>query len=125
MLSCLDLEGISVETLPIHVFKDSFGPILKLFNEHNIKYQMRQTRSNVIMASSEVLEIVLSPAMWGALATILVVFIKAGHGRKITITTKNNDIVQAEGLTKKELESILKQAKNLVAVDIGKDSEEN
>jgi len=34
-----------METLSIHVSKDSFGPILDLLNEHEIKYQMRETRA--------------------------------------------------------------------------------
>ena len=112
-----------MDTLPIHVFKDSFGPVLELLNEHNIKYQMNQTRSGDVMASSGILEIILSPAMWGSLATIVVMFIKAKHGRKVVITTKDNKVIHAEGLTKEELEPILKEAKNLAAIDTGKDNE--
>jgi len=73
---------MSMETLPIHVFKDSFGPVLELLNEHDIKYQMNQTRSAEVMASSGVLKIILSPAMWGSLATIVVVFIKEASSEK-------------------------------------------
>ncbi len=112
-----------MDKLPIHVFKDSFGPVLELLNTHNIKYQMRQIRSGEVMASSEILEIILSPAMWGSLATIVVMFIKAKHGRKVVITTKDNKVIHAEGLTKEELEPILKEAKNLAAIDTGKDNE--
>ncbi len=53
-----------METLPIHAFKNSFSPVLKLLNEHDIKYQMNQVRSGEVMASSEIIEIILSPAMW-------------------------------------------------------------
>ena len=72
------------------------------------------------MASSGILEIILSPAMWGALATIVVMFIKSKHGRKIIITTKDDKTIHAEGLTKEELEPILKEAKNLAAIDPNK-----
>ena len=106
-----------MEILPIHVFKNSFGQIVELLNEHEIKYQIQQTRSGEIVASSGVLEIILSPAMWGALATVVVMFIKTKHGRKVIITTKDNKIIQAEGLTKEELEPILKEAKNIAAID--------
>ena len=67
---------------------------------------------------------ILSPAMWGALAIIVAVFINAKHGRKVTITTKDNRVIHAEGLTKEELELILKETKNLTLIDTGKDSEE-
>ena len=109
-----------METLPIHVFKDSFGPILELLNEHDIKYQMHQTRAAQVMAASGIIEILLSPAMWGALATIIVVFIKVKHGREVIITTKNDKIIHAKGLTKEEIEPILKEAKNLAAIDTNK-----
>ena len=106
-----------METLSIHTFKESFGPIIELLNEHKVQYQMRQIRSGQIMNSSGVLEVILNPAMWGALATIVVMFIKSKHGRKVIITTKDNNVIQAEGLTKEELEKILKRAKNISAID--------
>ena len=106
-----------METLPVHVFKHSFSPIMKLLNEYDIKYQMNQTRSAEVMASSGVLEIIISPAMWGALATIVVMFIKAKHGREVIITTKDNKIFHAKGLTKEEIEPLLKEAKNISAID--------
>ena len=112
-----------MEILPLHVFKDSFGPVLELLNENNLKYQMHQNRSGAVMAASGIIEIILSPAMWGSLATIVVMFIKAKHGRQVIITTKDNKIIHAKGLTKEELEPILKEAKNLAAIDTGKDSE--
>lgn len=64
-----------METLPVHVYKQSFGPIIALLDK---------------------------------------------HGRKIIITTKDDKIIHAEGLTKEELEPILKEAKNLAAIDPNK-----
>lgn len=106
-----------MELLPVHVFKGSFRPIIELLNESDIKYQMHETRSDEVMAASSILEIILSPAMWGALATVIVVFIKAKYGREVTITTKDDKIIHAKGLTKEEIEPILKEAKNLAAID--------
>ena len=31
--------------LPVHVFKGSFGPIVALLNEHQVKYGIDQRRS--------------------------------------------------------------------------------
>ena len=110
-----------MDRLPIYVFKNSFGSILKLLNENNVQYQMRETRSGVAYASSGVVEVLTSAAMWGALATIAVAFIRSKSGRKVTITTRDEKIIHAEGLTAKELESILKQAKNIAAIDTEND----
>ena len=109
-----------METLPIHVFKDSFSPMLELLNEHDIEYQMNQNRSAEVMAASGILEIILSPAMWGALATVIVVFIKAKNGREVIITSKDNKIFHAKGLSKDEIEPLLKEAKNIAAIDTNK-----
>lgn len=114
-----------IERLPLHVFKDSFKPMLLLLNEYEIKYEMQQTRTAQAMASSGVLELILSPAMWGALAVIIVAFIKAKHGREIVITTKDNKIIHAKGLTKEEVEPLLKEAKILTAIDTNKEDEDN
>lgn len=111
-----------MEYFHIHVFKDSFGPIIELLNEHDVKYQICETRSGTVMAASGVIEVLQSAAMWGALATIVVTFIKSRNGRKVTITTKDNEVIHAEGLSQKELEGILRRSKSLTAIDSNKTS---
>lgn len=91
-----------------------------------MKYQMQEARTGVQMAPSAVIEIVQAvgnAAMWGALATVLVAFINSRRGRKVIITTKDNIIVHAEGLSPKELEQVLEHAKNLTAIDPTKHEE--
>ena len=118
--------GSTAETLALRLFKDSFGPVIALLNEHEVKYQMREVRSGVPLASPGVVEIVQAvgnAAMWGALATVFVAFINSRRGRKVIITLQDNTIVHAEGPSAKELERVLDKAKNLSAVDTGsKDS---
>jgi len=111
-----------MEYFHVHVFGDSFGPIIALLNEHDVKYQIRETRSGAVMAASGVIELLQSAAMWGALATIVVTFIKSRNGRKVTITTKDNEVTHAEGLSQIELEGILQRSKSLVAIDPNKTS---
>jgi hypothetical protein len=115
--------GVMMEYFHVHVFKDSFGPMIKLLNEHGVKYQMHETRSDAVLAASGIIELLQSAAMWGALATIVVTFIKSRTGRKVTITTKDNEVIHAEGLNHKELEEILKRSKSLVAIEPAKNSE--
>jgi hypothetical protein len=109
-----------METLPVHLFKDSFGPFLTLLNEHHVKFRLRETRAGVPMASSGVIEIVQAvgnAAMWAALAAVLVAFINSRRGRKVIITTKDDIVVHTEGLSPKELEQVLEHAKSLAAFD--------
>lgn len=114
-----------MEYLHVHVFKDSFGPIIELLNTHGVKYQISEQRSGAVMAASGVIEVFQSAAMWGALATVVVTFIRirSRNGRKVIITTKDNETIHAEGLNPKELQEILKRSKSLVAIDPNKHSE--
>ena len=109
-----------MEYLHIYVFKESFGPIIKLLNMYDVKYQICEERSGAAMAASSVIEILQSAIMWGALATVIVTFLKSKNDRKVIITTKDNKIIHAEGINSKELEEILKQSKNLAAIDTNK-----
>lgn len=109
-------------TFPVHLFKASFGPFVQLLNEHNLTYQMREFRSGSVMASGGTVEIVQAVgnvAFWPSLATVIVAFIKSRRSRKVIITAKDGTVVHAEGLTQDELEKILKQARNLTAIDSG------
>ncbi|MGL6486940.1 effector-associated constant component EACC1 [Aeromonas hydrophila] len=109
-------------TLPAHVFKDSFRPFFELLNEHKVKYQMREMRSGVPMASSGVIEIVQAigaASMWAGLAAVLVAFIKSRSSRKVIVTTKDNTTIHAEGLTASELERILAIAASIAVIDTG------
>lgn len=106
-----------MESLPIKVFEGSYGPILSLLNENRLKYSMRGQWSGVVVASSTVIDVVLNATIWASIATVLVTFIKARSGRKIIITTKDNRVIHAEGLTSKELEEVLKFVKDVMAID--------
>ncbi|SOD41509.1 hypothetical protein [Nitrosovibrio sp. Nv4] len=100
-----------MESLPVHLFRDRFGPFL-LLNEHDLKYTIREQRSGVSLAASGIIEVLLSPYMWGALSTIIVAFLKYRSSRKVIITTIDGDIIQAEVLNQEEVERLLRRAKS-------------
>ena len=109
-----------METLPLHLFKESLSEILGLLNEHDVRYQMREVRMNVPVASGGTLEIIQAVgnvAMWGSLATVLVTYIKSRRGRKVIVTTKDGAVVHAEGLSESELNALLDKAKTLTLFD--------
>lgn len=109
-----------MNTLDIHVFKESFQPVTELLDAKGISWSMRQERAGVIMASSGILEVALNPSSWVSIAAVLISFIKARHGRRVMITTKDKDVIHAEGLTSKELEKILEKAEWVTAIDPNK-----
>lgn len=109
-----------MEVLPLHVFKHSFNPIIKLLNEHDVKYQIREQRSGVAMASSGAIEIIVNASIWVSLASIIITFIRAKNNRSVQITTKDGDVIHAEGLDSKQLKKVLEQAKEVIAIDRGK-----
>ena len=115
------VNGAHMQSLPVHLFKDSFGPFLALLNENQVPYKLREQRAGVPMASSEVIEVLQSAAMWGGLASVIVAFLKVSHGRKIIITSNDNKVIYAAGLTRKELERVLDDVKNLTAIETKSD----
>lgn len=110
-----------MEVLAVHVFKDSFKPIVELFDENNIEYQMRAMRSGIIVNSSGVLEVIVNASIWVSLASVIISFIKAKNGREVIITTKDNQIIHAKGLDSKQLEAVLQHAKSIGPIDTGKE----
>ena len=110
-----------MDLLQIHVFKHSFGPMITLLTDNDIKYQMRETRSGTVMASSGVIEVIVNASIWVSLASVIIAFIKAKNSREVMITTKDNKIIHAKGLDSKQLQSVLQQAKDVKAIDTGKE----
>jgi hypothetical protein len=110
-----------MNVIPMHVFKHSFGPMITLLNDNDIKYQMREIRSGSVVASSGVIEIIANASIWVSLASVIIAFIKAKNSREIMITTKDNKIIHAKGLDSKQLQSVLQQAKDIKAIDTGKE----
>jgi hypothetical protein len=59
--------------------------------------------------------------MWSALAAVVCAYLKNKRSRKIIITTKDNTVVHAEGLSQAEVERVLEKAKSLTAIETGHD----
>jgi hypothetical protein len=109
-----------MDTLPVHLFKSSFGPFLELLNEHGLRYQMQSARAGIPMASGGTLELVKvigDAAFWPAVAVVVTSFINRRNGRKVIVTTKDKTVVHVEGLSMADLEHILELAANITAID--------
>lgn len=63
------------------------------------------------------LEIEIALAACAGLTQVIIAFIKARHSRKVTITTKDNRVIHAESLSESDLERIILEAKNIMAIE--------
>ena len=113
-----------MESLRIHLFKDSLEPFVDLMDVHGIAYKCQVPRPGAVMASGALYGVLANAAVWGPLSLVLVAFIKRTNGRKIVLTQKDGDIVhvEAENYYVEEVEKLLADAVFLMAVDPNKPS---
>lgn len=108
-------------TLQVHVFKDSAVSFTSALSENGIQFSRRIQLSEAPMAAGTIIEIfsaIKDATPWGALAVVVVAWLKAKNSRKVIITTKDNEIIHAEGLSIPEIERVLEKAKNIGIIEI-------
>lgn len=69
------------------------------------------------MASATYVAIAQIAAVSGAVATVLVAWIKARASRKVILTLKDQKIVHLEGYSVKEVEALLKTTESVAVID--------
>ncbi|HEY6874711.1 MAG TPA: hypothetical protein VI298_18480 [Geobacteraceae bacterium] len=112
-----------MDSIRVHVFRDSHDPFTQLLDQNDIEYYGVALNSCGPMNAGEMLEIVKTvgnAALWPSLATVIVAFIRARKSRKVMITTKDNKIFHAEGYSVEEISQILHEARSITAIDTKK-----
>ncbi len=118
----MEINAPPISVLHAHVFKDSRDPFIALLNEYGVDHEELMLKANVVMAGGFIIDILQSSAPWAAsLATVICAFLKNRRSRKVIITKADNTVVHCEGLSQKEIESVLSQAKSLTAIDTLRD----
>ena len=119
------LEGNRAKTvtttpsdIELSLFRDSSGPFTALLREGGIPFTPRTPRVGV-MNSGYDLEIHSRDTP--ALATVICAFLKNRRSRKVIITTRDNTVIHAQGLSQPELERVIAQAKNLTVIETERD----
>jgi len=92
--------------------------LLEDFDSAQIEYAIQYPQPGVIMNSGEVVQI-LEIAI-PAVAAVIVAWLKYAPTRKVMITQKDNTILQAEGRSVAEVETLLISAKTIMALDAKK-----
>jgi hypothetical protein len=108
-------------TLQVHVFKDSAASFTAALSENGIEFSRRIQLSEAPMAAGAIIEIfsaIKDATPWGALAVVVIAWLNAKAARKVIITTKNNEIIHAEGLSVSEIERVLEKAKDVAIIEL-------
>ena len=101
----------------IALFKDSRASFLQDLSEAGIDFEESQPIPGRIMASATYVAIAQIAAVSGAVATVLVAWIKARASRKVILTLKDQKIVHLEGYSAKEVEALLKITESVAVID--------
>ena len=107
--------------IQISVFKHSKESFLSMLDEKDIKYIERPWPEEVIVGAGETFDIIqavgeASPFL-GALAYVIVTWIKARASRKIVLQTKDKKVFHIEGFSVGEVEKILAQVESFMVID--------
>ena len=108
---------MSTSTIRVSVYKDSLQPFTALLQEGNVEFNMCTPPVGVVMNAGWSLDIVLSPAIIPSLAMVICVFLKNRRSRKVIITTHDDTVIHAEGLSQSEVERLIAQTTSLIAIE--------
>ena len=111
--------------LRVHLFKNGRSEFLSLLRENGVEFSERYPTPGVVMNAGEVIDIInaakeLSP--YGALAVVLVTWLRGRASRKVIVQTNEQTILHIEGYSAKEVEKVLEKASSITAIQTDKDS---
>lgn len=110
------------DPLRFTLFRDSEASFLQALDEAGVEYRKHVPVPGVAMASGTAIEIVQTLATSGAIAAVLVAWLKARASRKIVLNTSTNEVVHLEGYSVKEVEALLPLVKSATAIDTARPS---
>ena len=101
----------------IALFKDSRALFLQDLSEAGVDFEESRPIPGRITASATYVAIAQIAAVSGAVATVLVAWIKARSSRKVILALKDKNIVHLEGYSVKEVEALLKITESVTVID--------
>lgn len=107
--------------IPVHVFRDSAASFTEALSANGVEFSRHIQLSEAPMAAGWIIDVfsaVKEATPWGALAVVIVSWLRAKASRKIIITQKDNTIVHAEGMSVDDVIIILEKAKDVAAIEI-------
>lgn len=111
---------MSTSAMQVFLFKDSYEPFTALLQESDVKFNELTPPVGVPMNASftiELLHTVQSPAFCTAVSAVICAFLKYRASRKVIITTHDNKVIHAEGLSQSDLERVIENTKSIAAIE--------
>ncbi len=110
-----------MSSLPLHLFKDSSASFTEALSANGVEFSRRIQLTEAPMAAGWVIEVfsaVKEATPWGALAVVIVAWLKAKSSRKVIITTRDNTVVHVEGFSIEQVAKVLESAKDAAIIDV-------
>ena len=105
------------DSLRFTLFKGSEASFLHALDDAKLRYRKHEPAPGIVMASGTAIEIVQTLATSGAIAAVLVAWLKARASRKIILNTSTKEVVHLEGYSVREIEALLPLVKSATAID--------
>jgi len=116
-----DVKLQEITPVRIALFKHSEKTFLQALDEAEIPYQEVRPELGQILACGAVVTIAQTAAVAGAIASVLVAWIRARASRKIILTLKDDTIVHLEGEPVDRVEELLPLVKRADVIDTESD----
>ena len=98
-------------------FKDSRASFLQSLDGAGIPFEEIKTTPGTVMASAAVVIIAQTTAIAGAIATVLVAWLKGRASRKVILTLQDKTIVHVEGYTVEQVRELLPLVALMTVID--------
>jgi hypothetical protein len=110
--------------LRVNLFENGRSEFLSLLREHDIEFLERAPRPGAIMNAGEVIEIinaVKDASPYGAVALVLITWLRGRASRKVIVQADEKTIVHIEGYSVTQVEKLLEKAISVTAIQTEKD----
>lgn len=101
----------------IALFKDSQASFLQALDDAGVPYEERRIAPGQVMAGGAMVAIAQTAATAGAVATVLVAWLKARASRKVILTLHDKRIVHLEGYSVDQVRELLPLVDHGTAID--------
>lgn len=101
----------------VALFKDSQASFLQGLNEAGIPFEELKAASGSVMASGAMVIIAQTVAIAGAIAPVLVAWLKGRASRKIILTLQDRTIIHVEGYSLEQVRELIPLIASMTAID--------
>lgn len=109
----------------VALFKDSRASFLQGLEEVGIPFEELKAAPGSIMASGAMVIIAQTAAIAGAIATVLVAWLKGRASRKIIFTLQDKTIIHVEGYSLEQVRELIPLVASMTVIDTSPANQSN